>query len=222
MSGLPPGRCFRSRTVWITGTRLYKCLFIDEICSAHCLHVGYTCILSNVLYIWLYSMCQSPSEPDNRSASHAILYFLWIQKLHYRVRKRLPPDPVPNQMNPVHTSHSVSWRSFWDKPPTYTYVSQVFSSFRDYRPKFYMHLMCIRLSYCCTIVVMIVFGVRNQLRGHQGLLKLFCATLYSRLYYKAIFAFLENRVMENRVIKTIGSTGIKWLGVECSDSPSRM
>jgi hypothetical protein len=46
---------------------------------------------------------------------------------------------------------------------------------------------------------------------------------YSRFSYNAIVAFLENTALwKNRVIETIGSIRIKELGVDSSDSPSRM
>jgi hypothetical protein len=46
---------------------------------------------------------------------------------------------------------------------------------------------------------------------------------YSRFSYNAIVAFLKNPALwKNRVIETIGSVGIKGLGVESSNSPSRM
>jgi hypothetical protein len=46
---------------------------------------------------------------------------------------------------------------------------------------------------------------------------------YSRLSKNAIVAFLENTALwKNRVMESIGSIGIKGLGVENSDSPSRM
>jgi hypothetical protein len=46
---------------------------------------------------------------------------------------------------------------------------------------------------------------------------------YSCFSYNAIVAFLKNTALwKNRVIQTIGSIGMKGLGVESLDSPSRM
>ena len=61
---------------------------------------------------WLtYSMDLSPSwEAKRFSASQEFPHILWNPKVHYHIHKCPLPEPVPIQIDPVHASHSTSWR----------------------------------------------------------------------------------------------------------------
>jgi len=58
-------------------------------------------------YILTSSMEQSPSWQANWfSASQENPHILWNPKVHYRIRKCLPPVPILSYVNPVHTPTS--------------------------------------------------------------------------------------------------------------------
>jgi len=56
-----------------------------------------------------YCMEQSPSWANGFSANQEIPRTLWNTKVHYHIRKRLPPVPILSHLDPVHapTSHSL-------------------------------------------------------------------------------------------------------------------
>ena len=65
-------------------------------------------ILVIFTYLLTHSMEQSPSWEANRfSASQEICRILWNPKVHYRIHKSPPPDPILSQLDPFHipTSH---------------------------------------------------------------------------------------------------------------------
>jgi hypothetical protein len=49
----------------------------------------------------------SSSEVDSHSAVQEIACLLFDQKVHYRVHKRPPQDPILSQKKSVHTTHLI-------------------------------------------------------------------------------------------------------------------
>jgi hypothetical protein len=79
--------------------------------------VLHTYLLTKLTYLLTYSLTycmeQTPSREANRfSTSQEIPHILWNPKVHCRIYKYPPPDPVQSQFDPVHapTSHFLKIR----------------------------------------------------------------------------------------------------------------
>jgi len=51
---------------------------------------------------------------DSCSVSQAIDHLLWTLKLHYYVHKSPPQNPIPSNVNPVHTLTSYSFKIYFN------------------------------------------------------------------------------------------------------------
>jgi hypothetical protein len=67
-------------------------------------------------------------EDDSRWAGQEILYRLWNPKVHYRVHKSLPLDPILSQFYLVHTLIIYFFKTRFNNnyAPIYTYVSELY------------------------------------------------------------------------------------------------
>jgi hypothetical protein len=97
---------------------------------------------------------QGPSwSADSRSASQSIFHLLWNPKIHYRVHKSKPLDPVMSQKNPAHILKPYSFKIHFNIISVCFLVSEIDYFHQVFRPKFCLHFLSHMHVTCPTHLV---------------------------------------------------------------------
>jgi hypothetical protein len=100
------------------------------------------------------SMEHSSQTDGSRSASQDISRLLWHAKFQYRVHKSPPPDPILNNISPVHNLS--------------LYFTKIhFNIILPTTLRFYYWFLSVQASQCCVLIPyrFLIFYTNNELRS---------------------------------------------------------